>query len=159
MTSESELVQRCLGGDQAAWAELVARFDRAIRFGIRSSYRALGPEAEDEVAARVWCDLFTKPQMLSGFNAELAGLSTYLLAIGKSLTRAFFRTESRRRHRESVAAAPESVAPELRFDQGEFEATLTPAEKRYMSGDENLSNGNRWQLRHRVRRKLEAFLA
>ena len=52
-----ELVSRCRGGDQAAWAELVQRFSRYVYAIAKQGFRLSEPDAEDvfqEVFARVY---------------------------------------------------------------------------------------------------------
>jgi RNA polymerase sigma factor (sigma-70 family) len=57
MGADAQLVERCLGGEQAAWNELVERFSRYVYAIVHQGYRLRGPDAEDayqEVFLRVY---------------------------------------------------------------------------------------------------------
>jgi hypothetical protein len=81
----------------------------------------------------------------------------------------YLRTERRRRDREWRGyRRPESVVDDaLGPALQDFTLTLTPREREYLEGvlllDEpaapmTLSRANRWQLEHRIRVRLRAFL-
>ena len=53
--SDAQLVARCRGGDDAAWAELVARFSRYVHAIVVQAFRLPEHEAED-----VFQDVFAK---------------------------------------------------------------------------------------------------
>jgi hypothetical protein len=82
------------------------------------------------------------------------------------------RSERRRKVREHVASRPEMERQKLSgvevVSDEEFIATLSPAERTFCievlfaanqsRGELEYSRGNRWQLRHRIRKKLEYYL-
>ena len=80
------------------------------------------------------------------------------------------RAERRRKTREQVASRHEAEAAEagrgVVLSDEEFLNTLSPAEREFYfdvliastSDGGRYSQQNLWQLRHRVRRKLETFL-
>jgi RNA polymerase sigma-70 factor, ECF subfamily len=78
--SETDLVERCRTGDEAAWRELVARHTRRV-FGI--AYRFVGrvDEAEDltqEIFVRIY-------QNLDRYRNEEGALSTWVGTVARNL--------------------------------------------------------------------------
>jgi RNA polymerase sigma factor (sigma-70 family) len=76
MGADGELVARCLGGDQAAWNELVERYSRYVHAIVTQGYRLRGPDAEDafqEVFLRVYDRLgsLRNPEALRPWIAQL----------------------------------------------------------------------------------------
>jgi hypothetical protein len=98
-----------------------------------------------------------------------------LFVLAKNETRVLFRSERRRRNREQVASRSElegsSQGPlgDALADE-EFLVTLSPAEKTFYldvlvarpaqreQAQQAYSAEYLWQLRHRVRKKLERFI-
>jgi RNA polymerase sigma factor (sigma-70 family) len=76
MGADAQLVERCLGGDQAAWNELVERYSRYVYAIVSQGYRLRGPDAEDafqEVWLRVYdrLDSLRNPDALRPWIAQL----------------------------------------------------------------------------------------
>ena len=170
------LVDRCVAGDAEAWEQLYERYHRALLAAVRLMF---GPKRWDanlveEIVARVWYTVVADgASMLDRFDPSRGcRLSTYLATIAKSEAAAFFRAERRRRRRERIAARPESTEAPAPLDWqrelSEFAAKLTPRERQFLvdfllappNGKPftPLSATNRWQLRSRIRRKLQRFL-
>jgi len=179
------LVQRCLGGQPGAWDALYEQFHQPLCQAIR---RLAGAAADanllDEIAARVWYALVRSDfELLSRFDAERGcRLSTFLAAIARKEFAAYARGERRRRVREQAVSKSclQATLHDLaasRADLVEFMNSLTPRERMFCEqwlmsgGDERphanrdgglapgaLSDANIRQLRHRIRRKLIAYL-
>src|SRR4051794_40360727 len=76
MEADAQLVKRCLGGDHAAWNELVERYSRYVYAIASQGYRLRGPDAEDafqEVWLRVYdrLDSLRNPEALRPWIAQL----------------------------------------------------------------------------------------
>ena len=76
MGADTQLVERCLRGDQAAWNELVEEYSRYVYAIITQGYRLRGPDAEDafqEVFLRIYDRLKTlrNPDALRPWIAQL----------------------------------------------------------------------------------------
>lgn len=172
--SDRLLVENCLSGDPAAWTALYrACHDplvRAIRLFLREAASDLN--LVDEIAARVWYAVVrNEGELLSRFDVSRGcRLGAFFAAIAKNEARKHFRAERRRRTREESASRPEGAEqPPAPFAvesiEREFLATLTPKERTYYQSvltakgdDDSYSDGNAWQLRSRVRKKLRSFL-
>ena len=175
---DQTLVDRCRAGDDAAWAEVHARCHMHLVKQIRYTLgdRARDPNLVEEIAARVWFGLVADDgYLLQRFEPGKGnGLSKYLAAIARFEVLRHQRGEFRRRRREQeTQAARQSARDDRRFaemtlDVQDFLPKLTPREKefffRVLLGNKNkgeelqISAPNAWQLRHRIRRKLLAFL-
>ncbi len=177
--SDRLLVDRCLAGDPEAWDEIY----RAFHPGLVGTIRALlGREAAgqgdlvEEIAARVWHLVIDRGRhLLAAFDAERGcRLVTYLGALADTEILQFIRAERRQRARDvqagrSLVDHGENSAWSLAAEMREFLATLSPSERRFCeeyllstNGDadrDGYSATNVWQLRHRVRRKLERFIS
>jgi RNA polymerase sigma factor (sigma-70 family) len=72
--SDNELIERCISGDQAAWTELVARYQRLVH----SVARTLCPPGEEtsDVFQQVWLDLYQQLGQLRNVEALPAWLIT-----------------------------------------------------------------------------------
>jgi RNA polymerase sigma factor (sigma-70 family) len=171
--AESALVAGCVAGDRLAWERLYARCHRGL---LRSIAAVLGNgrddlQLEEEIAARVWYALAAdQARLLRQFDPRRASLGTYLTWIARGELSTYLRSERRRKRRETVAAENEprvernleSLEPSL----DEFLRTLTPKENEFCrthlltknGSRDGISPANRWQLRHRVYRKLLKFL-
>jgi len=167
------LVDRCLAGDPVAWSQMYGRFQGTLLASIRAF---LGKATRDfhlidEVSARVWYALVRDDfELLAKFDpARNCRFSTFLSVVAKSETRQLLRSERRRKVRELVASRPELDASDKSvLSDDEFIATLSSAERVFYSEvllstagtarEAQYSQNNLWQLRHRVRRKLEQFL-
>jgi len=167
------LVDRCLTGDPVAWSQMYNRFQGTLLASIRAFLGKAGRDFHliDEVSARVWYALVRDDfHLLAKFDAERnCRFSTFLSVLAKSETRELLRSERRRRIRELVASRPEMDAAEKSvLSDDEFVATLSSAERVFYSEvllsttgtaqEDQYTQNNLWQLRHRVRRKLEQFL-
>ena len=76
MTTDAQLVERCLAGDQAAWNELVENYSRYVYAIVSKGFRLQGADAEDafqEVFLRVYDRLGTlrNPEALRPWIAQL----------------------------------------------------------------------------------------
>lgn len=171
------LVKRCLGGDPAAWSALYHAFHSSLLQVVRKYLgRAGDASLAEEIAARVWFALVREDfRMLARFDvARGCRFSTFLAVLARSETRMHFRSERRRRTRERTASRPEASSaidaplPADGIGEHEFLAILTPAERTFYqeiltvaeteTSAAAYSDQNRWQLRHRVKRKLMTFL-
>ncbi len=177
-TDDQSLVERCRAGDGAAWAEMHARchahLERQIRFTLGDQSR--DANLIDEIAARVWFGLVAdNGHLLDRFQPEKGnGLEKYLAAIARFEVLRHQRGEYRRRRREHetqvVRQASRDDRPftEMTLDVRDFLPQLTPRELEFFEHvllgnngtdqDLAISAPNAWQLRHRIRRKLLAFL-
>ncbi len=73
-TSDSELIKRCLGGDQNAWNELIDRYQRLIYSVARTSYQS--PEDAADVFQQVCLQLYQGLAELRDHEALPAWLIT-----------------------------------------------------------------------------------
>lgn len=173
---DRQLVDRCLAAEPEAWSELYHRFHRGLLASIELMFgpRQLDADVIDEIAARVWYAVVSNGgELLSRFDPERnCRLSTYLAAIARSEAGGLFRSERRRRRRESIASRPnwESEYAAEQHTQAEIEEflnTLTPREREFcaevllLADDESeaqFSQTNAWKLRSRIHGKLRQFL-
>ncbi len=173
------LVERCLSGEVLAWSQIYRQFHDSLLAAIRNFLGRAGQDTDlvEEIAARVWYALIKNDfELLAKFDAARGcRLSTFLSVVAKSETRMLLRSERRRKNREQLASKSE-VAGDRPTDAGdvlsdeEFLITLSRAEKSfYLSvlvgepdtrkkAEHSYSPQNLWQLRHRIRKKLERFL-
>src|SRR5262245_64015590 len=72
--SDNDLIERCIAGDQSAWKELVARYERLVY----SVARALCPPGEEisDVFQQVWLDFYQQLGQLRNVGALPAWLIT-----------------------------------------------------------------------------------
>lgn len=80
MSSDAEWVQRCVEGDQGAWADVVRQFSRRI-YNLAYRFTASHAAAEDltqEVFIRVY-------RSLSQYDASLGDLSNWLMRLARNL--------------------------------------------------------------------------
>lgn len=176
--ADPNLVRQCVGGDQRAWVELHRRCQPRLLASIRS---ALGRRAADsnlieEIAARVWYSLVSGNfRLLERYRPDESsnGLASYVAGIARVEVLRYLRAEHIRRQREADAEAGRRRRAEdqeslLSLDMDSFLATLTPRERYFYDHflaalpedveHNSLTQSNRWQLGHRVRRKLSEFL-
>jgi RNA polymerase sigma-70 factor, ECF subfamily len=173
---DRELVDRCLANEPTAWSQMYDRFHGPLLASIRAFLGKTSNDVHliDEVSARVWyslvrndCDLLAKFDVQRGCR-----LSTFLSVLAKTEARLLLRSERRRKSREQVASKPEIAD----FDDDgiavlsdeEFIETLSPAERAFyfevlipfgdMRRESQYSRQNNWQLRHRIRKKLQQYL-
>lgn len=132
---------------------------------------------------RVWYALVRNGgELLARFD-PMRGcrLTTFLGSLARDHAIRMFRSERRRRRREAISCDlgmrnGVSTVPAVEgasIEMAEFENTLTPKEREFyreivvdngpsmshtVVPQPARSDANRWQLRLRVRRKLEAFL-
>jgi len=178
VAQDRSLVDRCVAGEVAAWSALYHKFHDSLLIGIRAFLGRVGQDANliDEIAARVWYALVkNNSELLGKFDVRRGcRFSTFLSLVAKSEARLLLRSEKRRRRRELVVSkleADRSTGHEsvVWLSDEEFVMTLSPAERAFyfdvlMVGQTNgnssdYSEQNRWQLRHRIRKKLERFIA
>jgi RNA polymerase sigma-70 factor (ECF subfamily) len=80
MSSDAEWVQRCIEGDQTAWADVVRQFSRRI-YNLAYRFTASHAAAEDltqEVFIRVY-------RSLNQYDASLGDLSNWLMRLARNL--------------------------------------------------------------------------
>jgi DNA-directed RNA polymerase specialized sigma24 family protein len=175
--ADFRLATRCVAGEVAAWEQLYTQCHDPlcdfVRFtlGRGKSNRDL----IDEIAARVWYRLVDNDgELLARYSPKRgARLITFMRALAKDEIRRNFRTEARRRNRESIAVKTcprrgESDFDILGSDLKQFLTTLTPKEHKFccevLLADSGVAEGvvrtrsNVWQLTHRVYAKLLHFL-
>jgi len=179
VAQDRALVERCLAGEVAAWSEIYRQFHDTLLASIRSFLGKSGQDANlvDEVAARTWYAVVKNDYELLGKFDPRHGcrLSTFLSVLAKNETRVLFRSERRRKSREQQAsrselhAQPAAESPKDMADD-ELLITLTPAEKTFYldvlvaqpkdreQAEQAYTAQNLWQLRHRIRKKLERFI-
>jgi DNA-directed RNA polymerase specialized sigma24 family protein len=179
VAQDRRLVERCLAGDVEAWSQMYFQVHTSLLASIRRFLGRAGQDTDliEEIAARVWYALVkNRFELLGKFDVRRGcRLSTFLSVLAKSETRVLLRSERRRRNREQVASRPEVNGNEPGnpgdvLSDEEFLATLSPAERTFyfevllahceshQQPRQNYSAENLWQLRHRIRKKLERFL-
>lgn len=170
---DRKLVDRCMTGDATAWSVMYGRFQSTLLASIRAFLGRAGQDFHliDEISARVWYALVRNDfELMDKFDpARGCRFSTFLSVLAKTETRLLLRSERRRKVRELVASKPEIERSEDSvLNDSEFLATLSPAELAFfndvlvsafgLNNEAQYTQENMWQLRHRVRRKLEQFL-
>ena len=130
----------------------------------------------DEIAARVWYALVKDDfELLNRFDIRHGcRLSTFLSIVAKNEARLLLRSEKRRKVRELAASKHETESSPttdvaLSLSDEEFVLTLSPAERIFYfevlidrqgtGSSTKYSEQYRWQLRHRIRKKLERFIS
>jgi DNA-directed RNA polymerase specialized sigma24 family protein len=177
--ADRKLVDACLQGETGAWSVLYQRYHDSLVASIRSflGRSACDGSLVDEIAARVWYALVRNDfELLARFDIRRGcRLSTFLSVLAKTEARLLLRSERRRRVREQAVSRSEAPAkaggPATEsLSEEEFVATLSPAERAFYedvlkattvdveSDPAKYTPQNTWQLRHRVRKKLELFL-
>ena len=173
--ADYQLVQRCLAGDQEAWAglfqehqpRLLARLRRRFGGGRRSA------DLAEEAAALFWTMLVERDyRRLRCYDPQRGALATFLNTVAGHVAGRLYRTQVARRD-QAQPGPNDLVEPNVPLPLGllyqEFEATLTPRERRYWR--ESLlaaapfpadappqSAVNCRKLKQRIRAKLNAFL-
>jgi hypothetical protein len=173
---DRQLVDRCLAGEVAAWSTLYQQCHDALLKTIRLFLGQAGNDTNlvEEIAARTWYALVKDDGGLLGrFDSKYGcRLTTFLSFLAKNEARLLLRSERRIKIREHIASRREMEKPAslslLAVSDEEFIATLSPAERSYClnvlfvanknGSDSQYTQVNQWQLRHRIRRKLEQFL-
>jgi len=172
---DQELVQRCLTGDVAAWENLYAQCHGPLLALVKGLLCSADAELVDEIAARVWYALVANDgALLLRFDPTRGTrLVTFLRAIARDEATRHFRTEVRRKERETVAARQKSADMESEavphFLMEEFLTTLSPGDRSFClehvlapaPQDGVLPASRRpavWQQTRRLYKKLQAFL-
>ena len=174
---DRELVDHCLTGEPAAWTNLYRACHEPLLAAIRAFLREAAADTNlvDEIAARVWYSVVRNDgELLSRFDVSRGcRLTTFLSVLAKSTARQYFRAERRRRIREQTASRPEVEAYPRHLaialaSEEEFLRSLTRSERVYYEtvliapiredASDEYSRENGWQLRRRVRKKLDRFL-
>jgi len=173
---DRQLVVQCISGNVTAWSTLYEKCHHWLLDSIRTFLGRAGNDSNlvDEIAARTWYRLVKNDfELLARFDVKYGcRLGTFLAFLAKNEARLLFRSERRRRAREQTASRPEiqkSVPNGMAaISDEEFIATLSPAERAFFfevlfapnnhKNESRYSDGNRWQLRYRIRRKLQQFL-
>jgi DNA-directed RNA polymerase specialized sigma24 family protein len=180
--ADLHLVDRCLGGEVAAWEELYVQCHEPLCAAIRAKLRhgITDPNLVDELAARVWYAVVKNDgELLARYDPQRGGrVVTFLRAIARDEIARYFRSERRRMEREVASLRERSHNPlkeigvPIAASFNEFVQTLTPHEQDFCEsylmsevGDAELalksspySPANIWQLTHRIYKKMQAFL-
>jgi DNA-directed RNA polymerase specialized sigma24 family protein len=170
--SDSQLVRSCLKGEDEAWRQLKAQYEKRLLGSIQARLAPKGrnPELAEEIADRVWDSLlWNDSYLLRMFDASKGSLAAYLTTlahyeIGHYARRAQEEKEWSRewaRHHAPVVAGEESEWPVVLAD---FMATLSKTEKRLVltslgkipdTGE--FRGKKKWNTLRRIERKWEAF--
>ena len=104
--SDNELLERCRGGDEAAWRDLVARHTRRV-FGLAYRFSGRVDEAEDltqEIFVRVY-------QGLGRYDGSVGGFSAWLTRVARNHAIDHYRRQKvEREHRVETAQPIEEMA-------------------------------------------------
>jgi len=177
--ADRTLVDRCRAGDVLAWEQIYRQCHGPLLVAIKVylGHHAASEELAEEIAARVWCSLIDdRGALLDRFDFRRGcRLTTFLAALAKKDVLRYLRGERRRQLREAstlrkprtAGSAFRPVEMDLDMALAEFMATLSLRERQFCqqyllarSDDASLKYtcSNRWQLQHRVKRKLRVFL-
>lgn len=170
-------MDRCLAGETAAWSELYHTCHPKLLSVIRSLLGVAGQDFNlvDEVGARVWYSLVKDGAALfARFDAQRGcRLATFVASIARREIKQLMRAERRRLQREKNASRSEAQSePALDMLNADFQEhflqKLTRSERTYFdnvlvpsepdASRADYTPDNRWQLQHRVRKKLERYL-
>ena len=172
---DQQLLERCLTGDVAAWEDLYAQCHPPLLALIKGMLRSGDTNLIDEIAARVWYALVANDgALLSRFDPTRGTrLITFMRAIARDEARRYFRTEIRRRERETVATRQRSIDaksedPVPHFLVEEFLTTLSSGDRSFclqhvlaagpQDGGSPASSPAGWKQTRRLCRKLLMFL-
>ena len=175
-----KLIERCRAGDAAAWNELYSRLNGELVEGIRRMFAPNGSDASfaEDIAAHVWYVLWRdRVKILGRFDQGRNGsFAAFLLGVARLEAKQQMRSRRRRKGRElgrgtHLIDRRDVSGLEVGMLLNEFAATLSARELEFLedyllsvpgsNGDDGrrpLSDVNVRQMRHRVRRKLLAFL-
>ena len=175
--ADAALAARCVAGEVVAWEELYAQCHAPLCVAIQHMLggRSFDASLVDEIAARVWYALVAKDgQRLARYSPKQgARLITYLRGMARDELGRHYRSEIRRRRRETIFAKfrPKASDSDLESSPSvvaEFLDTLTPAERGFccevLLSDESAeekskrSQTNIWQLTRRTYKKMMRFL-
>ncbi len=173
---DRQLVDDCLAGDSGSWSRLYQACHPKLWAAVASFLREFAADIDlvDEIVARVWYAVVrNEGELLSRYEPQRGcRLTTFLVAIAKSEAKQYFRSERRRKRRETLVSRTEvdpfsDSLPNATVCHDEFLSSLSPTERNFydsvlVSGfnEESApeySQENAWQLRHRVRIKLNQF--
>jgi DNA-directed RNA polymerase specialized sigma24 family protein len=170
-TAERALVEHCIAGDEAAWREVYRRYHGGLLRSIHAMFGGQSWDSDrvDEIAARVWYVMVSnRYQMLDRFDPQRGGLATFLAVIARSEGLNALRSEKRRQQREQLASRSLNCLNSVIFvfEEAEFRETLTLREREFFDRvlarpaekANEFTSTNRWQLRSRIRVKLERFI-
>ena len=171
------LVRRCFLGDAGAVQCLIAEYGDGAAVCLRRLAQHWGlshPDLVEDAIQNLWISILEGDcQALQGYDSDRGALESYLAVQAWSLLRRERRAGGRRKRREdwrrAVRAGEDGTALEIiELDLTDVVANLPPAELAYWqqeligsSADENMpgiSDANGWQLRHRILKKIQAYL-
>ena len=95
------LVRRCLGGDAAAWEELVQRYHRRI-YNICYRFAGSGDDAQD-LTQEVFIKMY---RTLGSYDLERGAFMTWVTTVTRNLLVDHFRKTKQDRLTDSLDAAP-----------------------------------------------------
>jgi DNA-directed RNA polymerase specialized sigma24 family protein len=169
------LAERCLAGEVAAWEDLYAQCHAPLIALIKGMLRAADTNLVDEIAARVWYALVANDgALLTRFDPSRGNrLITFMRAIARDEAKRYFRSEIRRRERETIATRERSIAskpdgPSPHVLVEEFLTTLSPGDRSFclqhvlaapqQDGSSSTPPPAGWQQTNRLYKKLLSFL-
>jgi DNA-directed RNA polymerase specialized sigma24 family protein len=171
---DQQIIDRCLAGEVAAWEELYTQCHGPLVALIKGMLYSADTNLVDEIAARVWYALVAKDgALLARFDPSRgARLITFMRAIARDEAKRYFRSEVRRKERETIATRekPASIphGPASHLLVEEFLTTLSPEDRTFClqhvlatPGQDAAALPSRpagWQHTHRLYRKILAFL-
>ncbi len=97
------LVRRCVGGDAAAWEELVQRFHRRV-YNICYRFTGSADDAED-LTQEVFIKMY---RTLKTYDVERGAFMTWMATLSRNLLVDHFRKTKDDRVTDSIDAAPDS---------------------------------------------------
>jgi hypothetical protein len=170
---DRNLVDRCLLGEVSAWSSIYRQCHNALLQAVRAFLGRAGFDTNlvEEIAARTWYAVVRDDfQLLNRFDVKYrCRLTTFLSMLAKNEARLLLRSERRRKAREQVVSRPEQEKLKIGLlSEEDFIATLSPVEKAFCQdvlfanveavAPAAYTRVNHWQLRHRIRRKLDSYL-
>jgi hypothetical protein len=176
ISSNDDLLARCLDGDPTAWRLLLTRHDQGLRLRIRFLLSRKGfrdRELVDEITGEVWSSLVEqKYRRLRAYDPARAEFQAFLGAVAFGVVRRYFQARDRQRE------VPLEQAPrnELRDSGRPIELlvddllpTLSRQEARLLQMmlrpdaegilRKSFSPANFWKLSQRLRQKIHVLFA
>jgi hypothetical protein len=177
---DSHLVERCIGGEVAAWDELYHKCHAPLCTTIRIQLGRSGTDSHlvDEMAARVWYALVDRDgKQLAKYNPRRGSILTFIRLIARKEISHHFRAEQRRLKKELSSMVrknqPRNLDPSdfLPTMLAEFLASLTPRERDFcyehlqisasesrMPANKLYSSASIWQLTRRIYKKFLSYI-
>jgi DNA-directed RNA polymerase specialized sigma24 family protein len=169
----SLLIDRCLAGEQDAWIDWFATYDRIILASIRHE---LGADSRDfslvdELAQEVRLALVKRPNLLQAFDPCKGTIAAYLAGISRREVRHYYYHQ-RHKRKEIVSFRDPEDLPSTEFVEAlenlqweEVLARLTVRQQEFLLTELGLvpesefppfSDKARRKMRYRIEKKLES---